>query len=263
MKNFGVTLWAEGLKTQKSKIFSGTILFFVFIGVIMGIFMYAARHPEIAGRSAVMSSKVSMIGKGDWPSFFGLLIQMVLTVGYMGFGIAVSWLFGREYVDKTIKDIISLPVSSTTIVLSKFLLFFLWSNLLSLILFIAALLTGMLTNMPGWDFNDFIEGFSMYMQSAFFNILLCTPVAFIASLGRGYLLPIAYIILSLIITQLLFVGMPSVTLYIPWALPALHSGIAGEAAPYVVFASYVIFAIFVLLGLYGTSFWWKHADLKA
>ncbi len=263
MKGFVVSLWVESLKARRSKVFTGTMLFFIFIGLLMGLFMYVARNPEIAGRSAVMSTKVSMIGSGDWPSFFNLLVQMILTVGMLGFGLVAGWLFGREYADKVIKDIVCLPVSRTSIVFSKLAILFIWSILLAILLFFTGMITGFLTNMPGWSTAEFLTGLSMYMQCAFLNVLICTPVAFIASLGRGYLLSIAYIILSLIITQLLFVGMPEITIYFPWALPALHSGIAGEAAPLPNGFSYLIYILTILAGAIITAAWWRFADLKA
>jgi ABC-2 type transport system permease protein len=262
MKGLGVALWAESIKARKSKMFAGTIIFFVFMGIMMGLIMFVARHPEIAGRSATMSAKVSMIGNGDWTSFLGLLVQMILTLGTIGSGLVTSWVFGREYSEKVIKDIIALPVSRETIVFSKLIVSFCWSIMLSLILFIAGLFTGLLTNMPGWSEISIFQAFMAYFECSILNFLLCGLVAFVASVGRGYLLSFAYVILTMIITQIIFVGIPSLTIYLPWALPALHCGIAGQEAPIPSLGCYAIFAFMAFAGFVGTAAWWRYADQK-
>jgi len=262
MKGLGIVIWAEGLKARKSKMFMGTVIFFVFMGIMMGMLMYVTRHPEIAGRSATMSAKVSVLGKGDWASFINIMLQMVLTIGTLGFGLVTAWIFGREYSEKVIKDIIALPISRITIVISKLIVSIVWCNILILILFFVGSLIGVLTNMPGWNEINFVQAFITFIECAFFNMLLITLVAFVASLGRGFLLSIAYVILTLIFTQLIFVGMPSLTIYMPWALPALFSGIAGQAAPEPTSLSYVIYFLTVILGFIATAGWWRFADQK-
>jgi ABC-2 type transport system permease protein len=87
-------------------------------------------------------------------------------------------------------------------------------------------------------------------------------VVFMASLGRGYLLPIAFIILIMIITQLMFVAIPGLTIYFPWAFPALLCGVAGPGAPPAEFISYIIYSLMVLAGMLATIFWWQYADQK-
>jgi ABC-2 type transport system permease protein len=262
MKGLGIAIWAEGLKARKSKMFLGTLIFFIFMGIMMGMLMYVTRHPEIAGRSATMSAKVSVLGKGDWASFINMMLQMVLTIGTIGFGLVTAWIFGREYSEKVIKDIIALPVSRITIVIAKFIIAFIWSFILILILFLVGSIVGLITNMPGWSDINFGEAFGIFLECAFFNLLLGTLVAFVASTGRGYILPIAYVILTLIFTQLIFIGIPSLTIYMPWAFPALYSGIAGQSAPEPTGLSYIIYSLTVILGFILTAGWWRFADQK-
>jgi ABC-2 type transport system permease protein len=240
--------------------FLGMIGIFSFIAVMLGLLMFVAHHPEISGRSAVLSAKTSVVGNGDWPSFFGLLIQSILSLGVMGFGIVTSWIFGREYSDRVVKDLLALPVSRLTIVISKFIVLVIWNVLLSLMMFIAALLTGLAVHIPGWSPEIVAPSFIIFAKSAILTMLLCTPVAFIASVGRGYLLPIGFVIFTLIITQLVGVGIPVFVPYFPWAFPALYSGLIGNAAPAPTMASVVIFSVTVVLGFFCTAAWWRFAD---
>jgi ABC-2 type transport system permease protein len=262
IRGLSVSIWAESLKARKSKMFYGTLIFFTFIGIMMGLLMFVARHPEISGRSQVMSAKVSVLGNGDLTAFINIMLQMALTIGTIGFGLVTAWIFGREYSEKVIKDIIALPVSRITIVLSKLFVAFTWCIVITCVLFLSGALTGIASGMPGWSIDIFMNGAKTYLICAILNMLLSTLVAFVASLGRGYLLSIAYVILTMIVTQLIFVGIPSLAKFLPWAFPALISGIAGEAAPMPTFISYLIFVTTILFGFAATAVCWRYRDQK-
>ena len=91
MKGLLAALWTESLKVRKSKMLLATIIAFSFIAIMMGLLVLASKHPEIAGKSATISAKASVIGKADWPSYFDLLIQIILALGPLGFGIRHYW----------------------------------------------------------------------------------------------------------------------------------------------------------------------------
>jgi ABC-2 type transport system permease protein len=262
MKALQVALWMETMKVRRTKIFSISIYFFIFIGVMMGALMFLSMHPEIASRSATMSMKTSFLEGADWNSFFNLLLQMVLTVGVIGSGIITAWGFGREYSDRVIKDLIVLPVSRSAIVLAKIIVLFIWSFLLSLALLVSGMIMGLLLDLQGWEVSSQAHFLKIFMICSILNGLLITPVAFVASAGRGYMLAIAFVIFILIITQLLFVGMPGLSYWFPWAVPALFSGVAGEEIPLPGIMSYIIYFIFVIGGGAGTMALWRFSDHK-
>ena len=255
-------LWMELLKVRKTRIFPISICFFIFIGIMMGFLMFVSQHPEIANRSATISAKTSFLPGSDWTAFYDLLIQIILTVGVIGSGIITSWGFGREFSDRAIKDLLALPVSRSTIVLSKLIVLFAWNIILSITVLVAALFTGLLVQLPGWTEGALFPFLVNYIVCTILNSLLITPVAFVASAGRGYMLPISFVILIMILTQMLFVSLPWISFWFPWALPALFSGVAGEAIPAPGFISYFIYGITVLGGLFGTIAWWRYADHK-
>jgi ABC-2 type transport system permease protein len=234
MKKLKAALWVEMLKVRRSNIFPISIYFFIFIGIMMGLLIFLSMHPEIANRSSTIRMKTSFLGGSDWDALYDLLIQLVLTLGVIGSGIVTSWCFGREFSDRVIKDILALPVRRSTIVTSKLIVLLAWSIVLSVTVLVAALL----------------------------NSLLITPVAFVASAGRGYMLSISFVILIIILSQLLFVGLPGLTFWFPWALPALFSGVAGAAMLSPGFFSYFLYIVTVLAGLFGTMAWWRWADHK-
>ena len=262
MKGLVKAFWAESLKARRSKILWITILVFSFIAVMMGMLVFVANHPELVGDSVVLSTKASMIGNADWPAYFELLYQVSAMIGLIGFGFVISWVFGREYADHTLKDLLALPVSRGVIVLSKFIVIAIWALLLTLILFFLALLTGLAVNIPGWSGETAINAFFIFINTSVLTLLLCTPIAFFASYGRGYLLPMGFIILIIIITQFVVVGLPGIAPYIPWVIPALYCGAAGPSGPFIGAASYVILFFTSILGILITLAWWRFADAR-
>jgi ABC-2 type transport system permease protein len=262
MKGLVKAFWAESLKARRSKILWITILIFSFIAVMMGMLVFIANHPELVGDSVVLSAKASMIGNADWPAFFELLYQVAAMIGLIGFGFVISWVFGREYADHTLKDLLALPVARGVLVLSKFIVVTFWSVLLTLILFFLAVATGLAVNIPGWSAETAMHAFFVFVSTSMLTLLLCTPMAFLASYGRGYLLPIGFIILIIIITQFVIVGIPGIAPYIPWAIPALYCGAAGPSGPFIGATSYIILFFTSIIGIIITLAWWRFADAR-
>lgn len=251
--------WTELLKVRKSRMLILTLVAFSGIAILMGIMVFISKYPALAANSVAASSKVSMF-KAEWPSYFQLLIQIILSMGTIGFGFVSSWIFGREYTDHVVKDILALPVNRLTIVSSKFIIIVLWSLLLSLTLFAFGILAGFTVNIPNWSTEIGYTYFIIFMKTAFLTILISTPVAFIASFSRGYLAPLGYVIFTLIITNLVVIGIPTIAPYIPWAIPALISGLVGPNLPIPDISSYIILFSTCIFGLVGTLLWWRFAD---
>jgi ABC-2 type transport system permease protein len=262
MRGFYAAVLTESLKAFKSKMLWTTMIFFAFAAIMMGFLMLVSKHPEIAGGSAVLSTKASFITSASWPSFFSLLIQMALVLGMLGPGMVTIWVFGREYSDKVIKDLLALPVSRYTIVLSKFAIIFIWSILLLSILFVFGVISGLVISLDGWSNESLINFSKAFAGSSILTVLLCTPIALITCVSRGYLLPVALLILLMILTQFIFVGLADITPYFPWAVPALFSEAAGPFAPKPGIISYVLLVFTSFAGLIGTALWWRFADQK-
>ena len=260
MKGFYAALITEAIKAVKSKMLWISVMFFAFIAIMMGLLMLVAKHPEIAENSAIISTKASLVSKADWPTYMALLLQMALVLGMLGSGIVTIWIFGREYSDRVIKDILALPVSRFNIVLAKSIITFIWSVLLVIVLYLTATLMGIIVKLDGWTSQIFIQTTKYFTEASLLTILLFTPVSLITSISRGYLLPIGFIILIMIVTQLVGVGLTFLMPYFPWAIPAIIAGVAGPGNPEANLFSWIILTITILLGFAGTALWWRFAD---
>ncbi len=253
-------LYSEMVKVIRSKVLPITIIFFVFIGAMMSILMLAAKHPEITGASAILSTKASFISEASWTAYFSLLQQLVLVLSLLGPGVVIIWLFGREYTDRTLKEIMALPVSRTTLATAKFITGFTWSFILVICLLATALIAGSFIGLSGIkEVNITSQTMSMIMVSIL-TITLTTPFAFITCAARGLLLPIALIILVMIITQFLFAGFPEATRWFPWAIPALYSGVTDDILPYTGYSGLLVVAATSAAGIFATIEWWKRSD---
>ena len=260
MKNILSAIWSEGLKVRRSKILWLTILFYLFIPLMIGVLIFVQKNPEISSKLGLIGMKSTMLsfGEANWFVYFGLFDQLISAIGIVGFGFVTSWVFGREYSDRTVGDLLALPTSRSSIILSKFIIVVIWCLLLSFILFAFGLVVGKMIQLSGWSGEIVFHQSVRFTITALLVVLLCTPVAFFASYGRGYLLPIGFVILTLITAQ--FIGLIGLAPYFPWAIPALYSGAAGTESEQIGMVSYLILFLTGIFGFIATMAWWRYAD---
>lgn len=258
MRNIPAALICEILKLKRSGIFVITIVLFIFIPSMFGLMMFIAKNPEISAKLGLVGTKAKLFGENDWTGYFGLLNQAIATIGLIGFGFVTSWIFGSEYTHRTMKDLIALPVSRTSIVLAKFIVATFWSILLIVLFFFVALIAGKIQHLEGWN-NQTVNYLSIrFFQTAGLTLLLSTPVGFIAGYGRGIIAPLGFVIISIIIAQ--FMGLSGLGPYFPWSVPGIYSVSGNASGLYLIPASYVIIIITSVAGLAGTILFWRNSD---
>jgi ABC-2 type transport system permease protein len=178
--------------------------------------------------------------------------------GTVLFGIITIWAFGREFSDHTVKDLLALPTSRTTIVTAKCIVIAVWSILLTLFVFGTGILIGKLVNIPGWSMALLGSSLVDILGASLLTIALLPFVALITSMGRGYLVPFGWVVLTIILAQIVaFTGWGD---FFPWAIPALFSNAAGPRADLLGPHSYFILLASCILGLAALYYWWRTAD---
>ncbi|QQK81616.1 ABC transporter permease [Salicibibacter cibi] len=256
MKYFLVTLHMEGLKIIKSKVIWIIAAAFSIAPLMAGFFMFVLKDPALAESTGLVGAQAQVAGEANWQSYLDLHAQMIAVGGIFVFGFVTSWIFGREYVDNTVKDLLTLPYSRAVIVISKFLASFITNIALSAYIVTFGFFIGWIVGLPQWSSAIVVPSLYVILIVTMLTIILSTPVAFFASYSRGYLAPVGFVIMTLIFSQIVAaVGHGD---YFPWAIPALYSGLTGENI--INWSSLIIIGITSLLGFLSTLYWWLFAD---
>lgn len=259
MNLFQNTLWTEILKARRSKVPLLAAVGFTLAPLMDGLFMFIMKDPERARDMGLLSVKAQMaMSTADWTTFFGVLTQAIAIGGAIVFSIVTAWVFGREFSDHTAKDLMALPASRETIVISKLLVVTGWVFSVTLWNYLIGLLIGRLVDIPGWTTQLAWQSLADALATAGMTLLLMTPVAFIASMGRGYLSPLGFAVLTIFLAQI--VAATGWGDWFPWAVPALFSGAAGPRNELLGIHSYILVILAGIAGVAATFYWWRTAD---
>ena len=159
MTNLRQALWVELLKARRSRLPLITALAFALAPLADGFFMIVMKDPALARRMGMISAKAQIVaGAADWPTYLGVLAQAAALGGFILFSLLAAWLFGREYADNTLKDLLALPTPRRSIVLAKFLVLALWALLLVVMIYLLGLVIGALVGLPPASLPVILQG---------------------------------------------------------------------------------------------------------
>jgi ABC-2 type transport system permease protein len=243
----------------RSKVPVFTAIGFTMAPLAGGLFMIILKDPEAAKSLGLITTKAQLLtGTADWTSFFGFLAQAVAAGGMILFSIITIWVFGREFSDHTIKELLALPTARETIVTAKFIVVAAWSLIITLYIFGIGILVGTLVVIPGWSIELFQASFIGIVGTSALTIPLMSFVALLASMGRGYLPPFGWAIFTLFLANIaVILGWGD---WLPWSIPGLFSGAAGPRAEMLGPHSYVMLAVASIIGFVSIYYWWRSAD---
>ncbi len=256
MNNLSDMIWIELRKAFRSRMPLWTTLGSLFMPLGIAFLLFVAKNPEIFQKLGLVTAKANLIeySATDWPSYLVLFAEITSAGGFFFFVMAISWVFGREFTDGTLKDMLAVPVQRSSILLAKFIVVVAWCAAMAIIIYIFGLVMGAMIRLPGGSFSVILHGSSVTAITVCLVIAVVLPFAFFASVGRGYLLPIGVAVLTLITANLMMVlGWAE---YFPWAVPLLFSQGESSLTP----ISYWIVFVTSLAGMIATYLWWKYAD---
>jgi ABC-2 type transport system permease protein len=259
MNLLAAALQSECLKVLRSKVLLFTFLGFSLVPLAGGYFMWILKDPEAARQMGLIGAKAQITaGTAEWPSLLTMLAQVAAAGGMVVDAIMAGWLFGREFSDRTMKDLLALPVPRSTFVAAKFIVLAAWSYALSAYMYLLGLAAGHLVVIPGWSAGLAWEGALTVAECTGLALAVTTPVAFFACYGRGYLPPIGWMFFTMVLAQI--AAATGWGPYFPWSVPALHSGAAGSEAALLPAFSYWLVALASAGGLAATFAWMQFAD---
>lgn len=256
MKNLTAMIWIEARKALRSRMPWFTAAGSLVMPLGIAFLIFVATNPEISRKLGLVGAKANLMAYAttNWHTYLGLLAQMIAAGGFFLFCLIICWVFGREFTDGTLKDLLAVPVSRGSIVLAKFVVAAAWSAAVAVLIFITGLITGALMGLPQASAGVLLHGSLTVAVTACLVIAVVLPFAFFASVGRGYLLPIGLAILALMLANLVMVlGWGE---YFPWAVPGLFAQDQG----YLSAISYPIAILTGAAGMIGTHLWWKYAS---
>ena len=249
-------IWIELRKAIRSRMPLWTSLGSLFMPLGIAFLIFASKNPEISQKLGLISAKANLIAYSatDWPTYFRLFGQIIAAGGFFLFVLAVSWVFGREFADGTLKDLLAVPVQRSSILLAKFTVVAIWSAALTVVILMVGLVMGAIIALPGGSIGVTLQGSALLAMTACLVIAVALPFALFASVGRGYLLPLGVAVLTLMMANV--VAIAGWGEYFPWAVPALYAQGKSSLAP----VSYWIVFLTAPAGMIATHLWWKYAD---
>lgn len=255
MNSLADTTWIELRKAIRSKMPLFTGLGFLMMPLADALMIFIYRNPELSLKLGLISAKANIVASSatDWPAYLKLIDMSVAIAGFFLFCLITSWVFGREFSDGTLKDLLAVPVPRASILLAKYFVVALWCAVLTVIIDGVGLLMGAILNLPQGSSSVIWQGSAHLAITVCLVIVVVLPFAFFASAGRGYLLPLGVAILTVIVANLVVVA--GWGEYFPWSVPGLFS--QGEV---LIPVSYWIVVITGLIGMLGTYLWWMLAD---
>lgn len=218
----------EFLKLKRSKIFLLSIL-----GAILPpLLMFIAVTSFDEGQTfEMLFTNVNMY----MSAMFAVLI----------FAIIISYLFGREYNEHTLKTMLTIPISRGKFLLSKYVMFLVWIVILTVVTSVSALIFGFTAGLEGFTLNLFITSFAQLLYANVLLFLTFSPFVFL-SLFITNMVPAMVGGAALSLVNLMVYGQNWAP-FVPWVCPYLIA--SGEIAEYAtsISVSYgVVLATFII-----------------
>jgi len=257
--SFGAALSVEALKLRRAKIALLTLAAGVVVPLMVAFFMKILLDPSWAARFGVIATKARATGsEPDWAGYVIMLTEAVAVGGFGLFAMLEVWIFGREFSDRTAKDLLALPISRSHIVTAKLVLSTAWSLMLAAVMLGVGLGFGALLDLPtppGFALTDAVARFAVV---AVLTAVLSVPFGLAASVGRGYL-PAVGCLFAVVFFANIFAAL-GLGGWFPWSVPGLLSGATGDATLSVAPASIIATCVVSGAAAFVTVRWWNTAD---
>jgi ABC-2 type transport system permease protein len=158
------------------------------------------------------------------------------------------------------RGLLAIPTPRWAIVMAKTMVVLGWCGLSALWVIAFGLAVSAVVDVPALSLDIATGGLGAMLLVGLLIISLQTTTAFFACAGRGYILPLAWAMLTIFLAQVLSVlGWGG---WFPWAVPALPC-VAGPAGEFITPASFVVVALASGLGLVAVLVHPRGADFGA
>ncbi len=246
---FAAVLGTEFSKLRRSGITWITFIVFVFMVGVAAFFMWMMKHPGMAESLGLMGQKAQMAIGGaliNWDSYLGLVLELCGVAGMMLASVILTYLFGREYVELTAKNMLALPVPRWQFVAAKLVVGAIWFAALTLWAIALARAFGPLAGLGPLPEGLFAQASGKIALAALIGFACAVFAAWIAVETRGYLAPMGYAIFSMLLAVSL--GATDWGRWAPWSVLMWFTGASGPGKELVP-GSFAVVALFFVLGV--------------
>jgi ABC-2 type transport system permease protein len=215
----------------------------------------------LGGGESQMALKVRPMLQGTgWDAYLGMLAQILSVATLLAVGIVVAWTVGREFTDGTIASLQALPTPPAAIAWAKLATVMLGAGACALAAVTLAIPLGVAIGLGAPDAAA-ARGAAEALTVVVLTTLLTLPLAWVASVRRGYLPAVGALLGLVVVTQIGTVA--GAGAWFPWAAPGLWAGLGGAAAAAAVTPVQLLLAVPVgAAGTLGTLRWWSTAELR-
>lgn len=249
----------ELLKVRRSRVPRLVALGFSLVPLIGALFMLILKDPARARSWGIIGAKAQVAaGVADWPTYLGLLAQATTVGGLLVFSFVVTWVFGREFADRTAKELLATRTPRAAIVTAKGICAAAVVVLLIGLVPALGLPLGLALDLPGGTPAMVAQGAGRIVVAGLLTLALTPVIALLATIGRGYLLPLGCVILLVFLAQI--AAATGWGAWFPWSVPALYSGAAGPPADQLAWYSPVLVVLTGAAGAVATYVVWLYAD---
>jgi ABC-2 type transport system permease protein len=256
---FGQALATEFIKLRRSK-----VTWFTFAGLSMGplamaLFMWIVREPGRAAQLGLLGTKANLSGlEATWAAYAAALTLIVGVGGMLLLSFIVAYVFGREYSDGTAKNLLALPIGRHWFVLAKLAVAAVWWFALAVAVVAEGIVVGLALGLPGFSAALVVGIVRDSLLAAAISYLLVPVVAWITTVGRGYMPPLAFAIAMMALGNIF--GKTGWAEWFPWSIVPSLIGMVGQATQTLPAGSYVVLAFTFVAGIVATIMQLRYAD---
>jgi len=193
-----------------------------------------------------------------------LLLYTTILMNLLVYMIIAAYLFSREYTEKTLKNILTIPVSKSSFLTSKFCILFLWMIALAAISWAAAFLFALLYHtvfgMAEFYFHTALVNLARMLAGTILLFFVISPFTFLAEKSKGLVVPM--IISAAIIMGNAALSNQDLGALYPWTSVffLLNGSLADTGYPF--WLSISIIVLVSILGFAATYIYFQREDIK-
>lgn len=118
--------------------------------------------------------------------FTDVNFYILMLIGVPIYGVITTYLFNREYAERTLKNLLTIPVSKVSLVFSKLLLLLLWILTLTLVSFLTATIFGFIAYLDDFSISVWLRSLKEFITGGLLLFSLSTPIILVTLLIRNY-----------------------------------------------------------------------------